>query len=518
MEGFFCYTVTYRWDYQQKPKTRVVKIKLPDYKPSERQCKFHATDAFETLYGGAAGGGKTAALVAEAITSALEDHDTHVYVFRRTLKELKQSIYVEIMAQIAKYQNLPNDKKASLEDGRKLTISYNSQESVFKFSNGSFIQLAYLDSVADRYNYQSAEIHVLLVDELTHFLEDDYEYLKTRVRSKENRRLRVMAATNPGGPGHGWVKERFIKSKEKGVNYRPERNYHDPHTGLARVFIPAKVTDHPSEIFKQNYLNVLNAIKDEQLRAALRDGDWDVFEGQVYTEWNKDLHVIRKLPVDLEVCEKYIGFDWGYNDNASAIWVAKAPESQDGVRHLYAYREIYINQKTPTWWAEQIANIIRDEPIQYMILPHDCYSHLGGNQTIARTFQDWDVPIIRADSLSHAAKMHRQALLHQLLEVSTDDTPYLQVHENCANLIRTIPDLPYSDTKPEEISDRSEDHAYDSLTYGLMVITDGESWIYHDNQTNPKRKESFDANVGPSYDISKAIQGLQTADRDWRYI
>lgn len=509
--------MAYRWDYDPKPKTRIVRIKLPDYKPSDRQCKFHASDAFETLYGGAAGGGKTAALVAEGITCALEEHNTHVYIFRRTLKELKQSIYVEIMAQIAKYQNLPDEKKATLEDGRKLTITYNSQESVFKFSNGSFIQLAYLDSVADRYNYQSAEIHVLLIDELTHFLEDDYEYLKTRLRSKDHT-VKVMAATNPGGPGHGWVKERFIKSKEKGVKYKPEQNYHDPHTGQARVFIPAKVTDHPNERFKDSYLNVLNAIKDEQLRAALRDGDWDVFEGQVYTEWDKELHIIQKLPVDLDVCEKFIGFDWGYNDNAAAIWIAKAPESQDGVHHLYAYREIYLNQKTPAWWASEISRIIQDEPITYMILPHDCYSHLGGNQTIARTFQDWGVPIVRADSLSHRAKLHRQALLHQLFEVSSDDTPYLQLHTNCANLIRTIPDLPYSDTKPEEIDEKSEDHAFDALTYGLMVITDGDSWIYHDSQTRPRRKESFMGEIGPSYDVGKAIRELQFADRDWRYL
>lgn len=500
------------------PKPRIVKIKLPDYKPSERQCKFHVSDAFETLYGGAAGGGKTAALVAEGITCAIEDHNTHVYIFRRTLKELKQSIYVEIMAQIAKYQNLPDQKKASLEDGRKLTITYNSQESVFKFSNGSFIQLAYLDSVADRYNYQSAEIHVLLIDELTHFLEDDYEYLKTRVRSKENRTLKIMAATNPGGPGHGWVKERFIKSKEKGVKYKPEVNFHDPHTGMARVFIPAKVDDHPSAIFKQNYLNVLNAIKDEQLRAALRDGNWDVFEGQVYTEWDKELHVITKLPVDLSVCEKYIGFDWGYNDNAVATWIAKPPVSQTGVQHLYAYREITINQKSPTWWAQEIAKTIKDEEIMYMILPHDCYSHLGGNQTIARTFQDYGIPIVRADTLSHRAKLHRQALLHQLLEVSPDDTPYFQAHVNCANLIRTIPDLPYSETKPEEISEKSEDHNFDSLTYALMVITDGESWIYHDPALPNRTKESFLGEIGPQYNVGKALGELSFTDRDWRYI
>lgn len=505
--------------YSEKKDSRQ-KIRLPDYTPGSRQVKFHTTTCFETLYGGAAGGGKTAALCAEAITSAIEESNVHVYIFRRTLKELQQSVYNEIMAQIASYQNTSDSKKATLPDGRKLVITYNSQKSIFNFSNGSFIQLAYLDSVADRYNYQSAEIHVLLIDELTHFLEDDYEYLKTRLRSATYTRCRVMACTNPGNIGHGWVKNRFIKSKDPGLSLVPEKAYTDRTTGLSRIFIPAKVTDHPSEAFKASYLQVLNAIQDEQLRKALRDGDWDVFEGQVYTEWDKNKHVITEIP-DLDTCERYIGFDWGYNDNACATWLAVAPENEYGVKHIYAYREMYGRQKTPTWWAEQIADVIRTEPIQYMILPHDCFSHLGGNQTIARTFQDAGLPILRADSLSHKAKLHRQALLHQLLEMSDDGTPYLQFLDKCANNIRTLPDLPYSDTKPEEISDKSEDHAYDSLTYGLMVVTDGDTWIYNPEDKNKHGKQSFmvydNEAHGLSIDIKGALQRSAIDQLDWRY-
>lgn len=489
------------------------------------------TESFETLYGGAAGGGKTAALCAEAITSAIEFEGCHVYIFRRTLKELKQSVYEEIMHQIAKYQNIPENEKPKMKNGKRLTLSYNSQDSIFKFSNGSFIQLAYLDSVADRYNYQSAEIHVLLIDELTHFLKDDYEFLKTRLRSATYPRCRVMACTNPGNIGHGWVKQRFITSKDPLVKYVPEEPYTDPETGMSRVFIPAYIADNPISMFRDSYIQVLNAIPDPQLRAALLEGDWNVFEGQVYTEWDKNRHIVQHLPhhwdeqrnelVDiLSVCKKYVGFDWGYNDWACATWIAVAPESQDGVKHLYVYREIYDRQRSPAWWAEQIANITSNEPIEYLILPHDCFSHLGGNQTIARTFSDAGLHYLRADSLSHAAKMHRQALLHQLLEISKDGEPYLQFSAACPNAIRTIPDLPYSDTKPEEISDKAEDHAYDSLTYGLMVVVDGESWIYNPDSKNPGRKQSFlvGPGMGDSYDVAKAISVNQEDGRDWRYV
>lgn len=497
-------------------------IHIPDYTPSERQRVFHMSPCFETLYGGAAGGGKTRALCAEAIISALEQEGTHVYIFRRTLKELKQSVYLELMAQLAPYRNVPDDKKATLPSGKPLTITYDSQLSIFRFSNGSFIQLAYLDTIADRYNYQSAEIHVLLIDELTHFLEADYEYLKTRVRAA-NRRVRVMAATNPGNVGHGWVKQRFIVSKDPTVHYLPEQPYLDPDTSLSRMFIPAKVDDNPNESFKESYKRVLGAIQDDQLRKALLYGDWAVFEGQVYIEWNKELHTVTTLPVALDTCKKYIGFDWGYNDYACATWFAVAPENEYGVKHIYAYREVYDRQKTPQWWAQEIAKIIASEPVEYMILPHDCFSHLGGNQTIARTFGDYDVPFVRADSLSHAAKMHRIALMHQLLAISDDGLPYLQYHINCANNIRTIPDLPYSETKPEEINDKADDHAFDSSTYGLMVIMDSESWIVNPNRPHENKRESFMIDEqghaeGLTIDVGRSLRNSMVEERDWRYI
>src|SRR5580698_9848400 len=121
MRAFVLSYNAYKYNYPSRPKPQ--KIALPTYKPSERQVKFHVTDSFETLYGGAAGGGKTAALCAEGITSALEREGTHVYIFRRTLKELKQSVYEEIMKQIAKYQNLPMSRKAVLPNGQRLTIT-----------------------------------------------------------------------------------------------------------------------------------------------------------------------------------------------------------------------------------------------------------------------------------------------------------------------------------------------------------------------------------------------------------
>ncbi len=167
--------------------------------------------------------------------------------------------------------------------------------------------------------------------------------------------------------------------------------------------------------------------------------------------------------------------------------------------------------------------VIEDEPIEYMILPHDAFAIGGGaSKSTADTFDEADIPIVRANSLSHAARMHRQDILHQLLALSSDGTPYLQVHKNCANLIRTIPDLPYSETRREEIDDKAEDHAFDALTYALIVIDDPEHWIVSPNEPDDRRKHTpYQAGpegttVGESVDIGKVLRETQQTGRDWR--
>lgn len=470
----------------------VTQIRLPEYGPpifgpSERQTKFHESQAFETFFGGAAGPGKSTALCADAIAFCLKYPGHRAYFFRRTTVMLRQGTLPTIMRQIGPYMALPDHLKSTLPNGKPLTIKYNGSDKCFYFSNGSFLQFAYLNNIGDLYNYSSIEMHWLGVDELTQFEFEEYMFLLTRVRSHDARPLRVRSASNPGDIGHNWVKERFIDSLDPDVHYVPEVPYNevfeDPDTGerytRSRVFIPAFVQDNPNEHIQLEYKRSINAIPDPQLRGALLKGDWNTFMGRVYTEWDPDLHVIHgKLPVDLDDCQKFIGFDWGYKDPAVATWIAVAPENEHGVRHYYAYREIHETGKTARWWAQTIADIIRDEPIEYMILPHDCFSHSGGEGfTIADRFDEADVPFVRADSMSHAAKMHRISLLHDMLAIADDGMPQLQFHRYCANNIATIPTLPYSKTRPEEIDDKADDHDFDSTTYALMVIDDPESFI-----------------------------------------
>ena len=474
-------------------------ILLPDYVPSGKQTVFHESSAYETFYGGAAGGGKTAALAGEAITQALRNPSTFVYIFRLTLPEIMLSIHMELVKQMTPYNNRVNNHNK---------ITFNGSSHTWKFPNGSFIQYAYCQYDADMYRYQSAEIHVLLVDELTHFKQEWYEYFKTRVRSGKPRHLRVMACSNPGNIGHGWVKKYFV---DKGS----EIIYTDQSNGRTRQFIKAIIDDHPNEQFRENYILTLESIQNERLRRALRWGDWNTFEGQVFMEWDERSHVIHELPywidnqstkVDiLSVSHKFVGHDIGRRDPGVALWVAVAPENDYGVVHYYVYREFHQQYKDAKTWASEIKDVVNGEPIEYVVLPHDAFSvGMGASRSYASEFADMDLPYVRANSLAHGSRMHRQNLLHQLLQDSPDGTPYLQVLDTCPNLIKTLPDLSYSTTVREEIDPKASDHDYDALTYALMVIDDAESWIIQ-----PKTSQDDNigwTEVGPTNNIGKAIR------------
>jgi len=423
-------------------------VRIPDYTASERQTKFHMSEAFETLYGGAAGGGKTAALVGEAVTYAMRHPKARVYVFRKTIPELKQSVTPEIYKQTAEYTEHTKG------------IKYNSQDRAFNFANGSVIQLAYLENPADKYKYQSAEIHLLLIDELTHFTQDEYEYLKTRVRSTGEHPLKVMAATNPGGVGHGWVKSYFIDIAP------PEEIYEDKN-GNTRIFIPAKVTDHPSEAFVKSYTKVLEATADPNIKRALLDGDWDVFGGQAFTEWRRDkddkpYHVVQPFAIPAHWL-KWFAYDWGYNTWAAGVWLAKDPATN----RTYLYKEFYEHAMAASKQAETMSMLDSDDIIRLRLADPSLWKQIGNadtGETIAAIFERSNLHFQPANNDRKAGKN----AIHEALAPQADGLPGLQVFSNCTNFIRTFPNLPVDINKPEDIDTKAEDHLYDALRYGLM--------------------------------------------------
>lgn len=424
-----------------------MQIKVPDYTASERQTQFHQTVADEKLYGGAAGGGKTAAIVAESITLALEYPGIPINLFRRTIPELKATIIPEIQKQAGAY----------IRAGH---MEWHGQDRYYELKNGSRIILNYLDNDNDIYRYQGAEMPIIGIDELTQFPQAWVEYLLTRNRTS-NPEWPVMffAGTNPGGVGHGWVKSRFIDPMPPETVYTQQLE--DGHS-VSRVFIPAKVSDHPIEKFKEDYSRKLSAISDPQLRRALKDGDWDVFAGQVFREFRRDVHVIDPFEIPTH-WQRWRSMDYG-NKN-SVLWYAQDPQTD----RIYIYREYRTEEfvDIPTK-AKTIKQLESTDQISFGLGDPAIWNGQGNHNTgksVGQMFLDEGIHWLPANNDRKAGL----AKVHDALSIAPDGLPKTQIFSTCVSLIRTLPSLPYDKIKVDDVDTKADDHDYDSFRYGLMA-------------------------------------------------
>ena len=344
---------------------------------------------------------------------------------------------------------------------------------VIRFPSGAKIRTGHLRDDQSYTKYQGHEYQRMVIEELTQ-IPDEKRYLMliSSCRSTvPGIDARIFTTANPGGNGHQWVRERFIDVAPWGEMYA------DPD-GRTRMFIHAIVDDNPQ--LQENdpeYVKTLDNLKkvDPELWKAWRLGDWDVAIGQVFKEWKRDIHITDRLEWSLDVCKKFICFDWGYRSPGCAYWLAYTPENKFGVRRVYVYRELYQTEKTPEQWAKDINIFTSIEDVSYMVLPHDCYNKEMGD-SIAETFEriiknpdGSGVAIRKGRTLERDARKNRKAIMHQYLSIADDGKPYLQVTPNNRNFINTLPLLVYADNNPEEINSEGPDHSYDSVSLGLIT-------------------------------------------------
>ncbi|WP_051291316.1 phage terminase large subunit [Fictibacillus gelatini] len=432
-----------------------MKIRI-NYRPTEKQGMYHSSTADEVLYGGAAGGGKSKATVMEALQLCLEHPNTNAYLFRKTYPELRDTLIAEAMNSIPK------------EIGK-----YNDSKKTYFLINGSELRFRYCQSENDRFKYQGAEIHWLFIDELTHFSKTVYDYLKTRLRA--NKRLgikpKVRCTSNPGGVGHGWVKAYFIDIGEPFKIH--ERQIESKTLGKTQIkkiqYIPAYATDNPH--ITDDYIFELEQ-KPEALKKALLFGDWNVFEGQVFTEWmnspnpeRRYTHVIEPFRIP-DGWHKFRSFDYGYSRPFSVGWWAV---DYDG--RLYRYREWYgctgepnVGLKlSPTEIAKGIKEREAGDGNIIGFADPSIWSKDRG-ESVADIMLKEGVTWLKADNDRLNGKMQ----VHNRLKFDENGIPMLYVFSTCKDSIRTIPNLPYSETKVEDIDTDAEDHAYDDWRYALM--------------------------------------------------
>lgn len=441
------------------------------WSPQLKQIEFMERPEYEVLYGGAAGGGKSDALLMEALRQVHIPNYRGI-IFRDTTKQLEGLIS----------RSMDVYPRAFKE------IRFNQTKMTWTFSSGAKIFFGYMQRDNDKYNYQGKAYDFIGFDELTHFTWEQYSYLMSRNRPVgPGTRVYMRATANPGGKGMQWVKDRFITPAPPRTRIWETNEIRTPEgdkvkTRRSRIYIPATVFDNKKLLENDpHYLDNLAALPEAE-REALLYGNWESFEGQVFTEWRNDpdhyedrkwTHVIKPfyIPEDWKI---YRGFDFGYAKPFSVAWYAV-----DYKGKLYRIKEYYGCTGEPNVGLkihpQEIARNIReiennDEMLKGKkiigIADPSIWDESRG-ESIARAMSQHPFYVYwqPGDNTRLAGKMQ----FHYRLAFDEYGDPMFQVFDTCKDFIRTIPNLVYSKTKAEDIDTDMEDHIYDESRYVIMA-------------------------------------------------
>ncbi|HEX3897002.1 MAG TPA: phage terminase large subunit, partial [Rudaea sp.] len=345
------------------------------YQPFPRQYEFHESPAKYRLFGGAAGPGKTKALLWEAIRQAFNVPGSDSLLLRRTYPELESSLLAYFRRDVP----------------RSYYRKYNESKHIVTWKNGSTTRFGHCRNENDVYAYQGAEFLFIGVDELTHFTMKQWQFLTSRNRCPvRGSRANMAGATNPGNIGHAWVKSLWVDHTPPPGFDRPE--LYDP---ADYAFIRARLADNPIYANDAAYRRTLESLP-EYLRRAFLDGDWNVFAGQYFDVFDVGRHTSRPEDIRLEPWwPRWISIDWGFKHNSAVYWhcavPANAPCDRSGqspvTSHqsscVVTYREFVQSGLSPRMLAQAIAERSGRERISDVFLSPDAFAHRTSESSIA---------------------------------------------------------------------------------------------------------------------------------------
>lgn len=322
---------------------------------------------------------------------------------------------------------------------------------------GGQIALRNLDDPA---KYASSEFAAIAVDELTKNERQVFDDLRFRKRWPGIEHSPFISASNPGSKGHAWVRKLWI-----------DRDFTGDDSNLSAEdfkFIPARLGENP--FLPSSYIDTLHSLP-PSMRKAMEDGSWDLFVGQYFSEWNRDLHVCRPFTIS-PTWKRLISIDYGYEKPSAVQWWAI-----DHDNHWWLYRELYATRMTyPVLGREIMERTPIDEPIHQAIADPAIWGDkprngetvgLSGGAQLAEIFDKRDIPLMRAnhDRIQGWQACRKLMMLYPLPDGKVGSR--LHIFDTCPQFIRTVPSLVHDDVRVEDLDTHGEDHHADAWRYAV---------------------------------------------------
>ncbi len=432
------------------------------------QEDFLSASEQDVLYGGAAGGGKSFALLADPLRYCHNPNHRGL-LLRRTLDELTELI----------------DKAKQLYPKAFPGAIFREAKSTWVFPSGATLWFTYLDRDKDVTRFQGQAFNWIGVDEITQYPSSYvWDYLRSRLRSTDpelQQHLCMRCTANPGGVGGWWVKKMYIDAHEPNIAFGakdldtgktfvwPVGHEKEGQPLFYRKFVPARLTDNPFLMADGQYEAMLRSLPEVERRRLL-EGDWDVAEGAAFPEFSRSRHVVEpwELPTNWP---RIRAADYGYSSPSCVLWGAI-----DWDNNIWIYRELYVKHLTAEQLADKILECEELDPLpHYTVLDSSCWNKTGFGPSIAETMMRAGVRWTPSDRNRLQGKME---LHRRLADDPYSNEPRMRIFSTCKHIIAQLSGIPLSKTNSEDVDTRAEDHAYDALRYMVMTRTSSYTSIH----------------------------------------
>lgn len=429
------------------------------YLPIPRAVEYHASKTPNILYGGAVGGTKSTTARWDAYRQCFAIPEFTCIIMRRTHQELKRN-HMKFVAREAKRIN---------DFVGKEIMEWVPTEFELRFKhNGSIILFGHCQNEGDEEKYLSDEYDAFYPDEMATFTKTQILGVSSRLRSVTRDGIRLIprmgGTSNPGGANTLWMRDWFI-SRQLSEEDALDNSRYDPSE---YCYIHARLYDNPYLMDPDGtfttYENRVYARGGARAKQLI-NGDWSVISGQFFEELS-DIHFQNLyVPLGMKV-ERWI--DWGYSNHGICLWAVILSSGHIFIVHEYPFKKT-LPSDVAKMIAKETVNLLRRFPGLRLGKtvgdPAMWGTDSGTGESIARTFQRNGVSMIEADN----QRVLGWSRFREWLAIAPDGIPWLVISPDCRYTHRTLPTLIIDKNDPEDLNTKGEDHAADTIRYGLMA-------------------------------------------------